>query len=54
MAISSDRTVVLAASGAGAIGLGELAYGGRQTKPVPMIAGVWLCIYPYFAQSALW
>jgi len=29
-------------------------YGKRQTKLTPMIAGVMLCIYPYFIDSLLW
>jgi predicted cobalt transporter CbtA len=38
---------------AGAIGMGYFIY-GRQTKIVPMVAGVLLCIYPYFVDSLLW
>jgi len=29
-------------------------YGKRQTKLVPMIAGLLLCVYPYFVDSLLW
>jgi hypothetical protein len=39
---------------AGAIGVAYLVYGRRQTKLVPVIAGVMLCIYPYFVESWLW
>ncbi len=39
---------------AGAIGVAYLVYGRRQTKFVPVIAGVLLCVYPYFVQSWLW
>jgi hypothetical protein len=39
---------------AGAIGMGYFIYGKRQTKIVPMVAGVLLCIYPYFIDSLLW
>jgi hypothetical protein len=39
---------------AGAIGVAYLVYGRRQTKLVPVIAGVLLCIYPYFVESWLW
>jgi hypothetical protein len=39
---------------AGAIGVGYLAYGRRQTKLVPVIAGVLLCVYPYFVEGWLW
>jgi hypothetical protein len=39
---------------AGAIGVAYLFYGRRQMKLVPVIAGVLLCIYPYFSESWLW
>lgn len=39
---------------AGAIGTAYIVYGKRQTKLVPVIAGVLLCIYPYFVESWLW
>jgi len=39
---------------AGAIGMGYFIYGKRQAKFAPMIAGVLLCIYPYFSESLLW
>jgi hypothetical protein len=39
---------------AGAIGVGYLVYGRRQRKLVPVIAGVLLCVYPYFVDSGLW
>jgi hypothetical protein len=39
---------------AGAIGVGYLVYGRRQKKLVPAIAGILLCVYPYFVESGLW
>ena len=39
---------------AGAIGVGYFMYGKRQTKFVPLIAGMALCVYPYFVDSVLW
>ncbi len=39
---------------AGAIGAGYFIYGKRQTKFVPMLAGVLLCVYPYFVDSLFW
>ncbi len=39
---------------AGAIGVAYLTYGRRQKKLVPVIAGVLLCLYPYFVESWLW
>ena len=38
----------------GAIGMGYFIYGKRQAKYAPMIAGVLLCVYPYFTESLLW
>jgi hypothetical protein len=39
---------------AGAVGVAYIVYGRRQTKFVPVIAGVLLCIYPYFVDGWLW
>ena len=39
---------------AGAIGVGYFIYGKRQAKLTPLLAGVLLCIYPYFTDSLLW
>ena len=39
---------------AGAFGVGYFMYGKKQSKFTPMIAGVLLCIYPYFTDSVLW
>ena len=38
----------------GAIGAGYFIYGKRQTKFVPMVAGILLCIYPYFVEDLFW
>jgi hypothetical protein len=38
----------------GALGVAYIVYGRRQTKFVPVIAGVLLCAYPYFIDSVLW
>jgi hypothetical protein len=38
----------------GAIGVGYFIYGKRQTKFVPLFAGMVLCVYPYFIDSVLW
>ena len=38
----------------GAIGVGYFIYGKRQAKFAPLLAGMMLCVYPYFVQSALW
>ncbi len=38
----------------GAIGVGYFIYGKRQTKFVPLLAGMSLCVYPYFVDSVLW
>ena len=39
---------------AGAVGMGYFIYGKRQAKLTPLLAGVLLCIYPYFTDSLLW
>ena len=39
---------------AGAIGMGYFVYGKRQVRIVPMIAGIALCVYPYFVDIVLW
>ena len=39
---------------AGVFGAAYFVYGKRQAKLVPLIAGVLLCIYPYFIESVLW
>ncbi len=38
----------------GAIGVGYIVYGRRQTRFVPLVAGVLLCAYPYFVESWTW
>jgi hypothetical protein len=38
----------------GAFGVGYIMYGRRQTKFVPLIAGLFLCAYPYFIDSLAW
>ncbi|MEO8565056.1 MAG: hypothetical protein ABI541_01630 [Betaproteobacteria bacterium] len=38
----------------GALGIAYIAYGRRQTKFAPLIAGVFLCAYPYFIDSLVW
>jgi hypothetical protein len=39
---------------AGVFGMAYFVYGKRQTKFSAMLAGVLLCIYPYFIESVLW
>jgi hypothetical protein len=39
---------------AGVFGVAYFVYGKKQTKLTPMIAGVLLCVYPYFVDSVLW
>ena len=38
----------------GAIGVGYFIYGKRQAKFVPLLAGMMLCVYPYFVDRVLW
>ena len=39
---------------ASALGAGYFVYGKRQAKIAPMVAGVLLCVYPYFVDGMLW
>lgn len=39
---------------AGAVGVAYMVYGRQQAKFVPAIAGLLLCVYPYFIDSVLW
>lgn len=39
---------------AGVFGVAYFVYGKRQAKLVPLVAGVLLCVYPYFIESVLW
>ena len=38
----------------GAVGVGYFIYGKRQTKFVPLVSGMLLCVYPYFLSSVMW
>ena len=38
---------------AGAIGMGYIVYGRRQMKASALVAGIVLCIYPYFIPNPL-
>lgn len=35
----------------GAFGMAYFVYGKRQSKIVPIVSGVLLCIYPYFTEN---
>ena len=37
----------------GVIGMGYFVYGKKQSRPVPLVAGLILMVYPYFIDS-LW
>jgi hypothetical protein len=38
----------------GAVGVAYIVYGRRQTRLVPVVSGVLLCVYSYFVESWLW
>jgi hypothetical protein len=38
----------------GALGVAYIVYGRRQTKFVPLIAGIALCVYTYFVDNWVW
>ena len=46
-----DATSLLIGVVTGAVGVGYFIYGKRQAKFVPLIAGMLLCVYPYFLAS---
>jgi dolichol kinase len=37
----------------GAFGVGYFIYGKRQQQIVPLLAGILLCIYPYFVDNLI-
>ena len=47
-------SVLLIGMLAGVFGAAYFVYGKRQAKVTPMVAGVLLCVYPYFFESVLW
>ena len=49
-----NATSVLIGLVTGAIGMGYFIYGKRQAKFVPLIAGMMLCVYPYFVEGVVW
>ena len=38
----------------GIIGSGYFMYGKKAHRPVPLVSGVLLCVFPYFIDSFLW
>jgi hypothetical protein len=38
----------------GIIGAGYVMYGRRAGNPVALIAGILLCVFPYFVDSLTW
>ena len=47
-------SVLLIGMLAGVFGVAYFVYGKKQAKLVPMVAGVLLCIYPYFIEGVVW
>jgi len=45
---------LIAAVFLGIIGSGYVMYGRKAQHPVALIAGVLLCLFPYFVDSFLW
>lgn len=39
---------------AGTVGMAYIVYGRRQARFAPAIAGLALCVYPYFVDGMLW
>ena len=38
----------------GIFGAGYIMYGRKAQKPVPFVAGILLCVFPYFVDGFLW
>lgn len=38
----------------GIIGAGYVMYGRRAQNPVALVAGILLCVFPYFTDSLVW
>jgi len=38
----------------GIIGAGYVMYGRRAHNPVALVAGILLCVFPYFVESLAW
>ncbi len=38
----------------GIIGSGYFLYGKRAQRPVPLVCGALLCVFPYFIDSFIW
>ncbi len=38
----------------GIVGSGYFMYGKKAHRPVPLVCGVMLCVFPYFIDSFLW
>ena len=36
----------------GSVGVGYFIYGRKQRRPIPLIAGMGLCAFPYFISNA--
>ena len=39
---------------AGAVGVAYFVYGKKESRFMPMLSGVALCVYPYFVSGVLW
>lgn len=46
-----DPTTLFIGLMAGSIGTGYFIYGKKQQKAVPLIAGLGLCVVPYFIEN---
>lgn len=46
-----DPTVIITSTFFGAIGAGYLIYGRKQQRPIPLLVGVLLMIFPYFVSN---
>ena len=46
--MEADTATLLVWVVAGAFGMGYFVYGRKQSRSVPLVAGILLCVIPYF------
>ncbi|HEX9879306.1 MAG TPA: hypothetical protein VGB25_03830, partial [Candidatus Binatia bacterium] len=50
--VEMDMTTMLLSSTLfGSIGVGYFIYGKKQAQFVPLLSGIFLCVYPYFVSN---
>lgn len=47
----SMGTLLMVSTIFGAVGVGYFVYGRKQQKLIPLLAGIGLCVFPYFVSN---